>query len=243
MRTRRRRGAAAVLAVSALCLTAAACGSGDDTSDKGDKKANEQAKDQEQGQEKGQAEPLTAALMKAGTLEVKDLPAGYEAGKPEPDDETYTADKKECGPIAQLLADKMPGVTTGTSVEFQGDGGNSAVTQQVLTFPGKGAEEFVKSVGTALESCTAFVHGADAEKIEVKVEKLQGPVFGEESHSLRLSLNIAQLSMKFDVNLMVARQGTGVTRFSYVPENASGHKNFDDLAKRAGDKFVKGVQG
>ncbi|MDH2391282.1 hypothetical protein QCN29_21345 [Streptomyces sp. HNM0663] len=42
---------------------------------------------------------------------------------------------------------------------------------------------------------------------------------------------------------MVARQGAGVTRVLVIPSQEPGAKSpFEDLAKRAGDKLVKGAQ-
>jgi hypothetical protein len=34
------------------------------------------------------------------------------------------------------------------------------------------------------------------------------------------------------MNVMVAPQGTGVTRLAHLPADATGHKTFDDLVKR-----------
>ncbi|MCM2388512.1 hypothetical protein [Streptomyces albipurpureus] len=230
MSIRMRRGAAALAAVSVLGLTAAACGGSD-----GDKKS-----------EKGQsdAKPLTAAQMKAGVITPADLPAGY---KPMGDGESagsgHKADKKECQPIAEFMNDKVSGATVGGDVDLQNANGDSLISQQVLTFSGSGAQDFMKEAATALGECTAFSVEQGGQKVEVKVEKISGPKAGEDSHNFRMKMKMASLSIEIETNLLVARQGTGITRIAHIPGDATGHKDFDDLAQRAGDKFAKAAQG
>lgn len=57
-----------------------------------------------------------------------------------------------------------------------------------------------------------------------------------------MKTELPALAMKFESDMLVARQGTGATRLAFVPADASGHKAFDDLAKRADEKFTKGAQ-
>ncbi|WP_406000963.1 hypothetical protein [Streptomyces sp. NBC_00829] len=240
MRTRIRHGVAAVAAVSALCFTAAACDGSD-----GKKPSDGKERAEEDGGKAAGASgtPLTAAQMAAGTLVAKDLPAGYKASKPdEAADEKYTTDKQDCAPIAAFLNEKVAGATTGGMVDFAGEGGDAMLTQRVFTFPGRGAEDHVKAVGAALEVCTSFAVAQGGEKLQITVKKITGPKAGEESHTFRMKTSIPSLSLNFESDLMVARQGSGVTRVAFIPADASGHKAFGDLARRAGDKFAKGVQ-
>jgi hypothetical protein len=96
--------------------------------------------------------------------------------------------------------------------------------------------------GTALETCTAFTFEQEGEQLKVTVEKITGPKAGEESCTFRTKTEIPALAMKFESDMLVARQGTGVTRVAFIPADATGHRAFDDLAERAGKKFTKGVQ-
>ncbi|GGZ27787.1 hypothetical protein GCM10010387_21530 [Streptomyces inusitatus] len=231
MRARMRRGVAAVLTASALSLTAAACGGSDSGSD-GDKKAKDSA-----------AKPLTAAQMKAGLVGVKDLPAGYKVGEETADDEKYTADKKECQPLADFLSQKIAGGTDGGSADFESADQSSMVSQNIVTFPGAGATDYAKKLSTALDACKGFGVGEGDQKMAMTIEKLSAtPKAGEESHSFRMKTEIKSLSLKFETNFQVVRQGTGISRVLHVPADASGHKDFDELAKRVGEKFVKAVQ-
>jgi hypothetical protein len=240
MRTRARRSIAAALTVSALCFTAAACGGSDD-----EKKpvAADKAKDSGKAEEPAAGVALTAAQMKAATLTVEDLPSGWKAGKPKPSNDDPQADKPECQPIAGIFADKIAGATIGGDQEFERGTGESALAQQVFTFPGSGAADFVKPISTALGACTAFSFEVEGMKADAKVEKLTAPQAGEEAVAFRLKLTFPEMAaFKMETNLMVARQGTGVTRLAHIPANATGHKDFDALAKLAGDKFAKGAQ-
>ncbi|MGW4200006.1 hypothetical protein [Streptomyces sp. NPDC004726] len=255
MRARTRHSAAAVIAAAALCFTAVACSGSDDdkkSSPSGEptgtvRAATADDSDNAGGSQKpadARAEPLTAAQMKAATLQVKDLPPGYTAGQSVPDRTKYTADQPQCQPIAEFLDGEVTGATTGGSVDFEGPGGKSMLTQQVFTFPGKGAEDLVKGVGTALESCTKFTYkDADGEKSEIGVRKIDGPEAGEESHAFRMTMATAGSPIKVEVDMLVARQGTGGTRIGFLAPDAEGRKAFPDLAKRAGDKLVKAVRG
>ncbi|MFK4222629.1 hypothetical protein [Streptomyces sp. NPDC019890] len=250
MRTRM-RGVAAALTVSALCLTAVACeGSSDDK-----KPAKTEAGKPEAGKpEAGKTEPttseapavtpLTAAQMKAATLEAKDLPPGWKASKAEPSKDDPKADKPECQPIAGVLADKIAGATIGGDMEFERGGGDSSLAQQVFTFPGTGAADYLKPISTALGACTGFSFEMEGMKADVKLAKLTAPQAGEEALAFRFKMAFPEMAgFKIEMNLLVARQGTGVTRLAHVPANASGHKDFDGLAKLAGDKFTKAAQG
>ncbi|MGW6565242.1 hypothetical protein [Streptomyces sp. NPDC054975] len=246
MHTRIRHGLAAAFAVSALSLTAA-CGGGaakDDT--KTDKAADKPAAGQSTSAAPAPATPapatpLTAAQMKAGVLELKDLPSGWKAVKAEEGPTITKVDKPECMPIAGLLAEKLSGATLGGSGDFE-NGGTTTLNQEVLTFPGNGATEFVKNVGTALGTCKGFSARAEGMKVTATVEKLTAPQGAEEAHALRLKLSIAEVGYNTEVNLLVARQGTGMTRLAHDPTTAAGNKDFDGFAKLASDKFVKGAQ-
>ncbi|MGW0117037.1 hypothetical protein [Streptomyces sp. NPDC003327] len=240
MRTRFSRGLAAALAVSALSLTAA-CGGG------ADEKADGAAKG---GAEKGDATaapqaaaPLTAAQMKAGVLALTDLPAGWKASKAEVDTTTYTVDDKACQPIATLLDDKVAGATIGASVDFERGNADSLLSQQVMTFPGKGAADYASAIGTALGSCSGFSAEMEGMKMKITLEKLTAPQGAEQAHAFRIKMNIADLGLNVESNMLVAAQGTGLTRFSHVPADASGHKDFDGFAKLAVEKFAKGAKG
>jgi hypothetical protein len=242
MRTRMRRGIAAALTVSALCFTAAACGGGDD-----EKKPA--AADKAKGDDKAKSEEkpvtkLTAAQMKAATLEVKDLPTGWKSNKLSTDNSPAPkADKPECQPLANMMAGKIKGATMGGDTEFENKSGGSELSHQVVTFDGTGAADFTKGVGTALDSCSSVSFTQDGEKVDLKIEKLSAPKVGEDSHSFTMTMSMPELGVDFKVNLMVASQGTGATRLAYIAAPGGKVTNaFDDLVKRAGDKFVKGAQ-
>ncbi|MFF8290744.1 hypothetical protein ACF068_16170 [Streptomyces sp. NPDC016309] len=235
MRTRIRRGVAVALTVSALTLTAACGGS----SDKGDGAAK--GKDAAKPADKPAAAALTAEQMKAGLLELKDLPAGWKAEAAAPSEDMPAADKPECKPINAIMGDKIEGTTLGDNAEF-GDKDSSILAELLATFSDdKAATDFMKTVATAADTCTGFSFTAEGQKVPVKVEKLTAPTAGEESTAVRLSMEMAP-GMTIVSDLLVARQGAGLMRLAYVPTNQANHKNFDDLAKRAGDKFVKAAQ-
>jgi hypothetical protein len=235
MRTRIRRGVAVALTVSALTFTAACGGS----SDKGGDSA---AKDK--GADKpAAAAPLTAAQMKAGILEVKDLPAGWKAESAPSTGDQAKAEKPECEPLARIMSDKIDGATMGGNQEFAHGGGASLLAQQIFTLPGTGAADFVKDVTTAVGACGTFTMVQDGQKVPVKAAALPVAKSGESSQGVRLTMEIAELKMKIESDVLIAQQGSGVMRLAYVPMNGEGHKNFDDLAKRAGEKFVKAAQG
>ncbi|MFF0444926.1 hypothetical protein ACFYT4_00645 [Streptomyces sp. NPDC004609] len=251
MRTRIRR-AFAVAAVSALCLTAAACGDSDgekkSVGESAGERATDQPKDAPEDQPKDEpkdgasdAEPLTAAQMKAATATAQDLPAGFTKSGSTANDERFTADKKECQPIVVFMGGAIDGATIGGNVDFEGDGGNSLFSQQVFTFSGGGAEDYTKAIGTALETCTAFSFTDEGDKTSVTVRKITAPKVGEESHAFRLKMTATGSPVTFEVDIVAARQGSGATRFVFVPGDAAGHKSFDDLVKRVGDRFVRGA--
>ncbi|MFD7442218.1 hypothetical protein [Streptomyces sp. NPDC059909] len=243
MRSYMRHGATAALAVSALFLTTACGGSSDDSSAKKPAGQDKAAQDTTKKDDAASAVPLTAAQMKAATVEVKDLPSGWKTDKPTaPATDAPKADKPECQPIADLMADEVPGATMGTNADFSLESDSTLLSQQVLTYSGAGAADWVKSIGSAAETCTSFTIEQEGEKLEIKVEKLTDPQIGESSSALRMNIEIPSVSMKFESDVFVAQQGTGATRVAYVPADAAGHKDFADLAKRTGDKFVKGAQ-
>lgn len=239
MRTRMRRGMAAALTVSAL-FTAAACGG----SSEDEKKPAAAAKEQDKAKDEKPAAttPLTAAQMKAATLEVKDLPAGWKADNtPADDTPAPTADKPECQPLAALLADKFKNATMGEGADFQGKGAGIALGQDVFTFDGNGAADFTKAVGTALDSCTKLSFTEGGEKVDLTIEKLSAPKVAEESHTFRMTMSMPGFELK--ISMLVARQGSGVTRTAYLPgQDPAAEKAFDDLVTRTGEKFVKGAQ-
>ncbi|MGI5355107.1 hypothetical protein ACQI4E_07275 [Streptomyces sp. CA-252508] len=240
MRTRIRRGVAVALTVSALTFTAACGGSSDKG---GDSAAKGKDKDAAAPADKPAATPLTAEQMKAGALTVADLPKGWTAMKnPASTDDVPKADKPECQPIANLMHDKIAGATMGANNEFNGGNGANQLAHQIITFPGTGAADFVTPIGTALEKCTGFTTTMEGAPVKLKVEKLTAPKTGEESHGVRVSMDLGG-AIEFALNVVVARQGTGVSRLVYLPGTPAAAKDLDDLAKRAGEKFVKAAQG
>ncbi|TXS29659.1 hypothetical protein EAO71_13535 [Streptomyces sp. ms191] len=242
MPTRIRHGLVAVLAVSALSLTAACGGSSDDDAAKGaDKPAT--ATTAAEPTSAAPAVPLTADAMKAAALEAKDLPSGWKAGKAESDPTTYKADKPACEPLTTLLADKVAGATTGASVHFERGNGDSTLDQQVLTFPGTGAADHVKAIGTALDTCTGFTAEMEGMKMKITLQKLSAPQGAEQVQTFRMKMNIAEYNITAESNVLVAAQGTGLTRFAHIPADASGHKDFDGVAETVVEKFAKAAQG
>ncbi|MFC8951439.1 hypothetical protein ACFT8P_02160 [Streptomyces sp. NPDC057101] len=239
MRTRFSRGLAAALAVSALSLTAACGGGSDDKAGSAEKGTEATGKTSAPPA----ATPLTAAQMKAGVLELKDLPSGWRASKAEPDTTTYKADNEACKPIATLMDDKVAGATIGGSVDFERGNSESLLSQQVMTFPGTGAADYATAIGTALGTCKGFSAEMEGMKMKITVEKLTAPQGTEQAHAFRIKMNIADLGMNVESNMLVASQGTGLTRFAHVPADATGHKDFDGFAKLAAEKFAKAAQG
>ncbi|WP_137989384.1 hypothetical protein [Streptomyces vilmorinianum] len=241
MRTRIRHGLAAALAVSALSLTAA-CGGGAAKDDaKKDKSADKPAAEQTTSAAPAPATPLTAAQMKAAVLEAKDLPSGWTASKATSDPTKVTADKPECQPLASLLNSEVEGATMGPGADFKRGNSESELSQQIMTFAGTGAADYTTSIGTALGTCTSFVAKTDGGTMNIDIKKLTAPQSAEEAHAFRMTLNIAELGMKIESNILVARQGTGVTRLAHLAD-AAGQKEFDTFAKLAGDKLAKAAQ-
>ncbi|MGW2020476.1 hypothetical protein [Streptomyces sp. NPDC001927] len=245
MRTRIRHGLAAALTVSALSFVAA-CGGGEAQDDtKKDKAADKPAASQTTSAAPSTAPaataPLTAAQMKAGVLELKDLPSGWKAVKAEKGPTLTKVDKAECQPIGALFADKLAGATLGASGDFE-RGAGTTLNEEVLTFAGTGATDFVTKLGGALEGCTGFGATAEGMKVQATVKKLTAPQGAEEAHALRVKLSIPDFGYATEVDLLVARQGTGVIRLAHDPAGTAGAKDFDTFAKLATDKFVKGAQ-
>ncbi|MEU3449587.1 hypothetical protein AB0H29_20590 [Streptomyces thermolilacinus] len=235
-RTRVRRGAVVALTASALFLTAACGGSSgkkDDKADGGDSAGQKPA-----------AAPLTEAQMKAGVLEVADLPAGWKEEAAAPSEDQAKAEKPECQPLAVLISDKIDGATVGGDREFGRAGDSAILAQQIFTYSdGDAAAAFVKSVDEAVGKCASFVSVDEGEKMTISAEKLTAPQVGEEAVALRLTMDIPQLGMKLESDVLVARQGAGLMRLAYVPMGEKpDHSAFEDLAKRGGDKFVKGAR-
>ncbi|MCX4822976.1 hypothetical protein OG883_24405 [Streptomyces sp. NBC_01142] len=235
MRIRMRRGVAAALTVSALCFSAAACGTEDE---KKPAAAGDKAKDK--GEEKPAA-PLTAAQMKAALLEVKDLPAGWKSSPAAKDDDIAKVDKPECKALGTVLSGKVEGATMGDTHDFEGAAGTSILSEQVYTFAGTGAVDHMKALSDAVGVCKSFAVTGD-EGFPVKVETLAAPKAAEESLTFKMTLQIPGLGQGISSNLLVMRQGNGVARIAHVPGEEKLAKDFDDLVKRAGDKFVKGAQ-
>ncbi|MFD0368403.1 hypothetical protein [Streptomyces sp. NPDC059071] len=242
MRTRISRGLAAALAVSALSLTAA-CGGGakDDTKKDGADKPAAGATTSAAPTSEAPATPLTAAQMKAAALELKDLPSGWKASTAEDDDTVYKADKPECAAIADLMSGKIDGGTEGAEVGFSKGNNDSEVDEAIATFPGTGAADFTKKIGTALESCTGFTTEVEGSKWKLTLTKLPAPQGVEEAYAFGVAIEVAP-GMKIEPNVIVARQGTGVLRFLHLAD-AAGKKDFDSLSKLATDKFVTAAKG
>ncbi|GAA4920546.1 hypothetical protein ACFPM3_01045 [Streptomyces coeruleoprunus] len=248
MRIRMRQGAAVALTLSALVFTAACSGSSDKGGDKpkaaqssapgtsADKPAEEAAEP---------AAPLTEAQMKAGLLEVSELPKGWKVEPAAKTNDQPKADKAECQPLALLMSDKIDGATIGGDREFGRESDSAILAQQIFTYADTGAASgFVKGVSSAVDACATFTMTQEGEKMQMKAEKLTAPQAGEESVGLRLTMDIPQLGMKVESDLLVARQGAGVLRLAYVPMGEKpDHGSYGDLAKRAGDKFVAGAKG
>ncbi|MFF8842862.1 hypothetical protein ACF08N_09005 [Streptomyces sp. NPDC015127] len=245
MRTRMRRGAAAVLTASALCLTAVACGSEDDKkpSSSAEKDgAKDAASEKPAEDEKASTEPLTAAQMKAATLELGDLPSGWTVNKvPAGDDPAPKADKPECQPIADIFGDEIKGATKGGDVDFLQKSEKTELSQHVFTFPGTGAADYVKAIDTALATCTTVPFDMAGTKVPVKIARVDAPKAGEASHAFTMTMEFAA-GIEVKANMLIAHQGTGATRVAYKNDGgAEAQKNFADLVTRVGDKLVKGA--
>ncbi|MEU7277308.1 hypothetical protein AB0A69_00715 [Streptomyces sp. NPDC045431] len=241
MRTRIRRGAAVALTVSALTFTAACGGSADKGGSDKAKSSEAPGKSAEKPAEAA-AKPLTAEQMKAGVLAVADLPKGWADAPTESGSSPYKVDKSECQPLTDMLQKKVAGATVGAEEDFRGDNGASQLNHQVMTFSGTGAADFMKSVGTAADKCTSFSSDLEGTPMAIKVAKLDAPKSGEETHGVALSMDLGG-EMALTINVVVARQGAGVSRVMYLPGVANAGKSVNDLAKLAGDKFAKAAQG
>ncbi|MFJ3584972.1 hypothetical protein ACIPPS_22470 [Streptomyces sp. NPDC090127] len=240
MRTRFRHGLAAALTVSTLSLVAA-CGGSDGAKDSGkDKAADKPSAAQTTSAAPAPATPLTAAQMKAGVLELKDLPSGWKTTKHEDSSAVYKIDKAECDVLAPMLGGDIAGATKGATADFAVGNNDSEITEEVVTFDGTGAADYVKKLGAALDACPTFTADAEGNKMKTEVKKITAPQGAEEALAFRLSIEIGP-GMKIEPNLIVVRQGTGVMRFLHLAD-AAGKKDFDALAKTATDKFVKGAQ-
>ncbi|MFI9582175.1 hypothetical protein ACIHCQ_10080 [Streptomyces sp. NPDC052236] len=252
MRTHIRRGTAVAVAVSALFLTAA-CGGSDSSSDD-DKKPTGTASEAKDTAAEAPADgaPLTAAQLKAATLEVADLPADWKAKTvPVEDLQEPKADKPACQPIVSLFATKVVGATMGKDADFKfKESDDASLSESVFTFPGTGAADFTKAIGTALASCPDVAFTQDGEKATFKLEKLSIPTVAEESHAFRMSMDMGEVGT-YRLDILVAHQGTGAIRAAYIPtptnpidkpDTPAKVNPFDDLAKRMGDKLVKGAK-
>jgi hypothetical protein len=245
MRTRIRRSAAAVLTASALCLAGTACGAEDDkkpsASESGDAKGSASDKPAEESKP---VEPLTAAQMKASLLEVGDLPSGWTADKvPASGDAAPKSDKAECQPLADLMGEEVEGATKGGAADFKGAGGKTQLSQQVFTFPGTGAADYVKAIDTALAACTTVHFDTEGTKVPVKIARVDAPKAAEASQAFTMSLEFAP-GVEITANLLVAHQGAGATRVAFMNDGgAEAQKSFGELVTVVGDKLVKGAQG
>ncbi|MGW7360630.1 hypothetical protein ACWGI0_29385 [Streptomyces sp. NPDC054802] len=245
MRTRIRRTAAAALTASALCLAGTACGAEDDNkpsaSKSGDAKGSASDKPAEESKS---VEPLTEAQMKASLLELGDLPSGWTADKvPASGDAAPKADKAECQPLADLIGDEVKGSTKGGDADFKGAGGKTQLSQQVFTFPGTGAADYVKAIDTALAACTSVPFDMEGAKVPVKIARIDAPKAAEASQAFTMSFEFAP-GVEIKSNLLVAHQGTGATRVAFMNDGgAEAQKSFGELVTLVGDKLVKGAQG
>ncbi|MFD9032160.1 hypothetical protein ACFVZW_13595 [Streptomyces sp. NPDC059567] len=241
MRTRLRHGLAAALTVSALSLTAACGGGASDDAGK-DKAADKPAAEQTSSAPAAKpATPLTAAQMKAAVLEVKDLPSGWKTTKHEETSTVYKVDKPACEPLAPMLGGDIADATKGATGDFAVGNNDSEIAEEVVTFEGDGAADYIKKLGSALDACPDFTAEAEGNKMKMAVKKITAPQGAEEALAFQLSLEVAP-GMKIEPNLIVVRQGTGVMRFLHLADAATAKKDFDALAKLATDKFVKGAQ-
>ncbi|GAA3395799.1 hypothetical protein [Streptomyces roseoviridis] len=242
MRTRISRGLAAALAVSALSLTAA-CGGGETDGAKKDGADKPSAGMTSPGAPTSEAAaaPLTDAQMKAGALELKDLPSGWKTTKRQTGSVVYKAEKPECQPIAALMSGDLDGATKGPSVDFALGNNASEISEDVVTFPGTGAADFTKKLTTALDGCPDFAVTADGAKMKFTVKKIAAPQGAEEAHAFEIGMEVTP-GITIKPNLVFVRQGTGVLRFLHLAD-AAGKKEYDALAGLATDKFVKAAQG
>lgn len=249
MRTRMRRGVAAALTASALVLTAAACGGGDDekkpaaTAEAGGDKASAPAEEKPAA-----TEPLTAEQLKAATLVAADLGEGWKAAPLEDDNEPAPkADKAECQPIADLMTMAPANASAkGESADFEkGAEGDSGLSQRAFTFEGTAAADLTKALGAALDACPKLTYTQDGEKAEVLIKKLpDAPKTAEESYAFVMDMPIEGFDFKITAHILVARQGTGITRAAYMPgQDPAAVKAFDELIPKIGDKLVKATQG
>ncbi|MER7515744.1 hypothetical protein [Streptomyces sp. NPDC126499] len=244
MRTRIRHGLAAALAVSALSLTAA-CGGGstDDGKKKdGADKPSAGMPSPTPTSEAASATPLTDAQMKAGLLELKDLPSGWKTTKRQTGGVVYKAEKPECQLLAGMMSGTIDGSTKGPTADFAIGNNASEISEDVVTFPGTGAADFTKKLTTALDSCPDFAVTADGGKMKFTVKKLTAaPQGADEAHAFEIGMEVAP-GITIKPNLVFVRQGTGVLRFLHLAD-AAGKKEFDSLSKLATDKFVKAAKG
>ncbi|MGW0704009.1 hypothetical protein ACWD0A_32895 [Streptomyces sp. NPDC002867] len=242
MRTRIRRSAAAVVTASALCLAGTACGAEDD---KKPSASADKSGEKQDGASTPAVKPFTAEQLKAATLVAGDLPDGWKATKtPSSDDPAPKADKPECQPIANLLADDVEGATMGEPADFETAGSEKALSQAVFTLEGTGAADFTKALGTALDACPQLTFTQDGEKNDVKIEKVAAGKVAEDSQTFSMTMKLPGLGVDYKVYLLVASQGTAVSRAAFIPgEDPAAVKAFDGLVKVIGDKLVKAAQG
>ncbi|MFG3345298.1 hypothetical protein ACGF1Z_09560 [Streptomyces sp. NPDC048018] len=243
MRTRISRGLAAALAVSALSLTAA-CGGGekDDAAKSGADKSAAGATTSAAPTSAAPAAPLTDARMKAALLELKDLPSGWKATKHPDTPSAYTTDKPACKAFADMMGSgDIPGATKGPSADFALGNNDSEITERVAGFTGTGAADYLEQLSTSLDTCGAMTVEADGQKMKLSAKKRTAPQGTEEAIAFTLGLEVAP-GMTIEPDFVFARQGNGVVRFMLLA-NAAGKKDFDQLAKKATDKFAKAAQG
>ncbi|MFE0702658.1 hypothetical protein [Streptomyces sp. NPDC058872] len=244
MRARISRGVAAVLAVSALSLTAACGGGAEDEAAKGgaDAPAAPSATSAEPTPE-APAAPLTEAQMKAALLELKDLPSGWKTTKHEESTGGYKTDKAECQDLAAMLgSNSIDDAAKGPSAGFVIGNNASEISEQVVTFEGTGAADYVTKLSAALDACKEMTVEADGQKMKLTVKKGTAPQGLEQGIAFTLGLEVLP-GITIEPNFVIGSQGTGVFRFMLLADSAAAKKDFDALGKLATDKFVKAVQG
>ncbi|MFE5296896.1 hypothetical protein [Streptomyces sp. NPDC056632] len=244
MRTRISRGLAAALAVSALSLTAA-CGGGakkDDAAKSGTDKPAAGATTSAAPTSAAPAASLTDAQMKAALLELKDLPSGWKVTKHADSPSAYKTDKPACKGFADMMGSgDVAGATKGPSADFALGNNDSEINEQVVSFTGTGAADYLKQLSSALDTCGDMTVEADGQKMKLSAKKRTAPQGTEEALAFTLGLEVAP-GMTIEPNFVFARQGNGVVRFMLLAD-AAGKKDFDSLAKKATDKFAKAAQG
>jgi hypothetical protein len=242
--TRRRSGTVAALAVSSLFFVAS-CGGSSDGGDTTGKAAETPAA------EASAVKQLTEQQVKNAVLAVKDLPAGWAVSETgDSEDSVGKADKAECQRLADFAdfadgAKGLDGVRATAGTEYEKDGGSSLVAHEVSDLAGDGAQQYLKDFDSMVGKCGSFHVEADGANAAVEVQPLSVPALGEEAHGFRMAIELPQLGegAKLTFDVAIVRQGTALSALAFVPgTSGSAGQTFEDLAKRAGDKFVQAVK-